>query len=131
MQQLVFHPAWDKTIAEQDRKEIVETFKDIQLENEPPIQMTVLKEAFNYKGELLVTGIIHNLTESDYSPDGDDVIYQKNEEKIAEKTFSIADLVIKGKTSTPWTFIFPEDAIMQRPLSNQPGQIMIQAKSSR
>mgnify|MGYP001286509127 CR=1 FL=1 len=63
MQQLVFHPAWDKALAEKDRKHIIQTFETTRPLDENSIQISVLRHAFNYKEELLVTGIIHNLTE--------------------------------------------------------------------
>lgn len=128
MQQLILHPAWDKTISERDREKFNHTFSNIQFPEEKSVQMTVMTHALNYKGDLLVTGIIHNLTETVYSPKNEEVFYQQEEKILARHTFSIPDLVIKAKTSTPWTFIFPQETIVARP-SAQIGKIVIHSNT--
>lgn len=107
MQKLVFHPAWDKTIAAKDRKNIEQALSETNLSKDQEIQFTTLQQAINHKGELLVISLIHNIGDSDYRIHNETFHYINNDKIIAEQTFSIADLAVKGKTSMPWTFIFP------------------------
>ena len=128
MHQLIFHPAWDKAIADQDRKHILQIYRNIRLTEKDPIQITVLRHAFNYKEELLVTGIVHNLTEEMYTPHHETIIYRQDGQDRAKSLFTIPDLIVNGKTSTPWTFIFPKEATIRPPLSSDPGYLWIETK---
>ena len=103
MQTLYFEPAWDKTIAPADREIITEHFKSRHLEND--IQLSFLWKAINHKGERLVTVLIHNSKDTPLPFKDTAITYYKEDKQIATGIFNIP-LVIPGKTSMPWTFIF-------------------------
>lgn len=54
MQKLKFQSAWDKTIAEEDRKKIKTAFENVSLDSGRNIQFSTLWQAKNHRGELLV-----------------------------------------------------------------------------
>jgi len=113
MQKLIFHPKWDKTVADKDREKIKQGFQDAHFSETQDIQFTTLWRAINHKEELLVTVLVHNLGDREFSPINEKFSYMKNNQLIAERNFSIPELVVMGKTSMPWTFIFPEKSFEQ------------------
>lgn len=106
MQTLQYESAWNKTISQQDRSLVEETFKKVALTADP-IQFTPLRIDWNYKRELLVIVIVHNTTESDYTFNQEKLSLKLHDVTLAEHTFTTPNLLVKAKTSMPWTFIFP------------------------
>lgn len=109
-QTLIFENAWDRTIAEADREKIKDVFEQSRKHlNKTPIQFTALNNAINHKGELLVTVLIHNVSDKDFSFHEDSLqyIHSNTGKVIAEHSYTIPRLKIKKYTSMPWTFIFP------------------------
>ncbi|WP_164669327.1 SLAP domain-containing protein [Virgibacillus doumboii] len=107
MQQLKFHPKWDKTIAEEDRNHITQSFQQADLSSDKTIQFTSLWHVKNHRGDLLVTTIVHNTSESSAKLDNQILTCHVNGKEVAEHTFS-PPFTFETKTSMPWTFIFPE-----------------------
>ena len=108
MQKLQFEPAWDRTIADKDRKWIEHMFKEHLINKENGGHFTFLREAINHKGELLVTVLIHNFDESPLSLKSTIISYEDEKQEIIG-TFDVP-YEIPGKTSIPWTFIFPSSS---------------------
>ena len=106
-QKLKFESAWDRTIAEQDREKIKDAFEKVQLKQDESIQSTPLWQAKNYRGELLVAVLIHNVGQKDFSFQNQRTTYLINGKTFAEHVFS-TPITIKKQTSMPWTFIFPK-----------------------
>ncbi|MFD1851468.1 SLAP domain-containing protein [Oceanobacillus bengalensis] len=106
-QTLVFESAWDRTIAKIDRERIQNIFQDTSRSLHLSIQFTTLTIARNYKGELLVTVLIHNPTNDDLAFYEKEIYFTANGKTIAKHTFTHPSLLVKQKTSMPWTFIFP------------------------
>ncbi|WP_339215791.1 SLAP domain-containing protein [Ornithinibacillus sp. FSL M8-0202] len=106
MQTLQYESAWNKTISQQDRTLVEETFKKAALTADP-IQFTPLRIDWNYKRELLVIVIVHNTTESDYTFNQEKLSLKLQDRTLGEHTFTTPNLLVKAKTSMPWTFIFP------------------------
>lgn len=106
MQKLQYESAWDKTISPKDRTLVEEKFKQTTLNGEP-IQFTPLRFDWNYKKELLVLVIVHNTTNEDFTFNQTKLLLKNKEETLAEHVFTTPSLLIKAKTSMPWTFIFP------------------------
>src|SRR5699024_12878279 len=69
------------------------------------VEVTVLKEATNHNGHVLVTMLIHNRSEDDLAIDNAVIEYRRKGQQIATDTFKLP-FVIPPKTSMPWTFIY-------------------------
>ncbi|WP_175631863.1 SLAP domain-containing protein [Virgibacillus siamensis] len=107
MQTLQFHPAWDSTLSEKDRHTIKQSFELATLKPDKIIQFTPLWQAKNHRGNLLVTVLIHNIGEAEVTWNKEKIVLYTNSSKMAEHRFSLP-FTCKSKTSTPWTFIFPQ-----------------------
>jgi len=129
-QTLQFEAAWDKTIANKDREKIKQEFIRVKenLSKEEKIQFTTLGHAINHKGELLVTVLVHNTSNSDFTFHHDTIQYHANGELIAGHIFTIPRLVIEKETSIPWTFIFPKQQILKKEIPSN-GVILINKTS--
>lgn len=110
MQQLYFHPAWEKTISDTDRELIEKLFEQTYMQADDLIMSPVVRAAVNYKNELLVTVLIHNFTHHSARFIRRSVfVHCKHFDN--EQQFTIPDLVIAPFTSMPWTFIFEANSI--------------------
>lgn len=109
MQKLIFESAWDKTISNKDRKEIEAIFLETSQSDNQGVQLTPLWQAFNHKGELLVTVLIHNFTMHAFSFQNTKLTYIEANEVLIEHSFTIPSFSIQAKSSMPWTFIFPNE----------------------
>lgn len=116
MQQLVFEAAWEKTIARKDRQTIIRNFEQV-LATLPStgVHFTLLKKAVNHRDDLLITVLIHNCNEKPLDFDRDVLQYRLDEQILARHTFHLP-LKIAGKTSMPWTFIFPAGSYTEQAL---------------
>ena len=112
MQQLSFHPAWDKTISEKDRLLVEELFEQTYNQADDLIMSPVLRAAINHKKELLVTVLVHNFTHHSALFRNRSIFIQCDNFE-SEQVFSIPDFVIPPVTSMPWTFIFPANPIYE------------------
>ncbi|MFB1050118.1 SLAP domain-containing protein [Paraliobacillus sp. JSM ZJ581] len=115
MQQLNFENAWNRTISNQDKQLIHHTFTHTCEENVAPIHFITLREAINHKGEYLIMTLIHNFSTMPFMFSDTTVYYLEKEQVIAKQRFSFPQLVIKEKTSMPWTFIFQENNFIHTP----------------
>lgn len=111
MQQLQFESAWDKTIADQDRKRIERIFAETNFHQDQDITLAPATVAKNHKGQLLVTVLIHNFTNESYAFHGKTLQYKEKNQIKGEHTFDSPTLTIAEQTSMPWTFIFPADSL--------------------
>lgn len=110
MQQLQFESAWDKQIAPQDRENIEKIFNETKHLNSSSVIFSPIREAINHKEALLVSVLVHNFTEHPLTFQNAPIQYSVNDNVIAEKEFTLPDLVIPSQVSMPWTFIFPKDS---------------------
>ncbi|WP_312095914.1 SLAP domain-containing protein [Niallia sp.] len=110
MQQLQFESSWDKQIAPQDRENIEKIFKETKDLNSSSVVFSPIREAINHRDALLVSVLVHNFTEHPLTLIDAKLHYSVNNEVIAEKDFTLPDLVIPSQVSMPWTFIFPKDS---------------------
>ncbi|MFZ3578775.1 SLAP domain-containing protein [Virgibacillus sp. DJP39] len=106
MQKLIFESKWDKTIADQDRDNIKQVFKESVLAPNVDIQFTSLWQAKNHRGDLLVAVLIHNSSAQNFSFDNQMLTYTVEDSIFSEHTFSLP-VTVEKQTSMPWTFIFP------------------------
>lgn len=107
MQKLQFELSWDKTLSIKDRERIKQAFLETSFSNHQDFQLTPLWEAFNHKGELLVTVLIHNFGKENLSFNNKKLCYFENNEIVAHNTFTLSKPIVEQETSMPWTFIFP------------------------
>lgn len=114
MQQLMFESAWNRTVSTKDREKIMQAFKNIELNEKEEIQLTPLWHAFNYQNDLLITAIVHNTSNKDFSFQNQKVQYIVHNDTIATHSFTLPTIFINAKTSMPWTFIFPKGRYLEK-----------------
>ncbi|WP_391119428.1 SLAP domain-containing protein [Psychrobacillus sp. L3] len=111
MQKLAFEKSWDKALSGKDRKEIEKIFLETSRMNLPNVLLSPIRQAFNHKGELLITVLVHNFTQKAFNFHKTRLIYRENDVTIAENIFTLQALIIQPNTSMPWTFIFTKDSL--------------------
>ncbi|WP_112180201.1 MULTISPECIES: SLAP domain-containing protein [Paraliobacillus] len=111
MQQLQFESAWDKTIADQDRKRIERIFSETKHHQDNAITLAPVTVAKNHKGELLVTVLIHNFTKESFHFHGKTLQYTEKKQIKGKHTFNSPTSTVAEQTSMPWTFIFPTNSL--------------------
>ena len=114
MQKLQFETSWEKAIASKDRELITNIFQNSNMVNGHSIRLEPIWEAMNYKGEVLITVLVHNFTDAELTIQNQKFTYRENETIIAEHIFTIPQLIVKPKTSMPWTFIFPIESLKMK-----------------
>jgi SLAP domain-containing protein len=116
---LVFDPAWEKAIAPQDR----EAIKILHHQNPVvygEVRWTPIRVAMNHQNSLLAMVLIQNGLTKDFTAEGINLTYiEKDRGVIAKSAFNLPNVRIRTGFSMPWTFVFPEHAIVKRPLLNQ------------
>ncbi|AIF43981.1 SLAP domain-containing protein [Virgibacillus sp. SK37] len=112
MQTLVLEPAWDKTIAPQDREHIEVLFHETKRVFNEGVHFIPIRQAVNHRGDLLISVLIHNFSQEDYLFDQKTLQYMWNEKIVASHTFTLPFHIIKQHTSMPWTFIFPKETVV-------------------
>lgn len=110
MQQLYFHPTWDKTISAQDRALIEQLFTETYTDVDDFIMSPIFRVAINHKEELLVTALVHNFTHHSAKFQNRSVFIHCDGFD-EEQAFTIPDFVIPPFTSMPWTFIFKSNPV--------------------
>ncbi|WP_257347539.1 SLAP domain-containing protein [Pseudalkalibacillus decolorationis] len=113
---LMFESSWEKAISPVDRKTITEIYL-----NQPPVGNTItyttIRAALNHYGALLAMVLIQNGTKDSFSIRNLDLQYEEEGRGvIAQHCFNLPKIIIEKHTSMPWTFVFPQDTIAQRPL---------------
>lgn len=107
MQKLYFEPAWDKTIAPNDREKIINHFQQQTKQLQDGVHLSFLWSARNHKSEQLITVLIHNFKETKLRLHNTVIAYYEQDKQLANATFSLP-CEIASNTSMPWTFIFSE-----------------------
>ncbi|MEK3907330.1 SLAP domain-containing protein [Oceanobacillus sp. FSL W7-1309] len=115
MQRLQYEASWDKALPAKDREIIEDVFQETKLSGNQAVAFTPLWQAMNYKGELLVTVIVHNFTDNPFSFQMEPIRYVENSELVAANEFTIPALTIEAETSMPWAFIFPVESLKTQP----------------
>ena len=118
MQQLSFHPTWEKTISEKDRLLVEKLFEQTYDKVDDLIMSPVLRAAINYKKELLVTVLVHNYTHHSVTFHNRSIFIHCNNFD-EEQVFTIPDFVLAPFTSMPWTFIFKANPFYEQLDLNQ------------
>ena len=114
MQKLKFESSWGKAIAVKDKELIAEIFQNSNTEDGQSIRLLKRWQAMNYKGEVLITVLIHNFMDTELTFQNQKFTYIEKEAIIAEHIFTVPQLIIKRKTSMPWTFIFPIESLVMK-----------------
>ena len=112
MQKLQFESAWDRTIADKDRRWIEHMFNEHPINKENGVHFTFLREAINHKGELLVTVLIHNCDEYQLTFKNTTISYVNDVKREVIGTFDVP-YEIPRKTTIPWTFIFSTSSLSE------------------
>lgn len=111
MQRLQYESSWEKALADKDREHIEQIFQETSRSNNEKLRFTPLWKAINYKGELLITCLVHNFCKNSLSFHNQKLCYSENNKIVAEHTFTLPNFSVKHETSMPWTFIFPVESI--------------------
>lgn len=109
MQQLYFHPTWERAISDKDRAIIEQLFDETYEQVDDLIMSPTVRAAINHKGELLVTALVHNFTHHSARFHERSIFVQAGD-YAEEHVMTIPELVVAPFTSMPWTFIFPPPA---------------------
>ena len=116
MQQLVFHPAWEKQLSTQDRALIEDVFERTYTEQYDVLTTPFIRAAFNHKQQLLVMVLIHNFTHRAIGIH-EKFVQLSQGEHFFEQQFTVPTR-IAAFSSMPWTFIFePNEAFVQLDLA--------------
>lgn len=124
MQKLEFESSWDKTLSHKDRKIIEDTFLETSTYSNRSIQFAPLWQAYNHRGELLITVLVHNFTQDAFSFNCTRLRYISNNKIFAECSFTLP-LAIHSESSMPWTFIFPIESIQNKPTVEKGNLIIV------
>ncbi|TLS36598.1 SLAP domain-containing protein [Pseudalkalibacillus caeni] len=111
---LVFEPAWERTLSDRDRKLIQKLHRTTTLRHDQ-VSFHNLRAAVNYKGDLLATVLVQNTTGKEVSFPDTKLVYTESGVSVAEWKFSISSLTIPAYSSMPWTFIFPSGSLVHPP----------------
>lgn len=104
MQTLQFEQTWERSISAQDRLIIAQAFEQ-RIIQEGTVHADIIRTAYNHRGELLVTVLIHN--ETDYEMRcADRAVTVQTKESTSTQRFTEPKLVVPNHSSMPWTFIF-------------------------
>lgn len=120
MQELHFEDAWNRTISDKDKQLIHATFNQTYESSIDQIHFSVFRSAINHKGEYLIMALIHNFSDVTFTFSNTTVYYVEKEQVIAKQCFSFPQLMIKEKTSMPWTFIFQKESFDYDPSFEDP-----------
>ena len=110
MQQLYLHPTWEKAVSQKDLALIEHVFDTTYTQVDDVIMSPIVRAAFNYKGELLITALVHNFTHHSVRFANRSVFIRCGD-YMEEQVFTIPTLSIPPFTSMPWTFIFKPDPL--------------------
>ena len=110
MQQLYLHPKWEKAVNDKDLALIEQVFEDTYDQVDDLIMSPIVRIAFNYKEEMLITALVHNFTHHSTRIINRSV-FIRCDDYMEEQTFTIPELTIPPFTSMPWTFIFKPDSV--------------------
>lgn len=125
MQRLVFETAWDKQIAPKDRKDITIRFNETKDFSDKGLHTITLKQALNHEEALLVTVLLHNFTQDVITLEDIYATYYEASTVVAKHQVSFPHVILEGKSSMPWTFIFPKSSWQKNPIF-QDGKLVIQ-----
>lgn len=128
MQKLQFESSWEHAIALKDRELITNIFQNSNTEDGQSIRLEPIWEAMNYKGEVLITVLIHNFSNTGLTFQNQKFTYIEKETIIAEHIFTVPQLIIKPKTSMPWTFIFPTESLEMKEIRGN-GKLKMETNS--
>ncbi|KGR84549.1 SLAP domain-containing protein [Lysinibacillus odysseyi] len=108
MQQLQFEASWQKSLSAKDRDLIETIFNETRYSGDFPVVFSSIREAINYKKDLLITVLVHNFSSSPLTFENIRLVYLNGQDVLADYTFTLPALIIPPYTSMPWTLIFPE-----------------------
>lgn len=111
MQKLEFESSWAKALSSKDREEIEKIFLETKKAGNHDLLISPIRQAINYKGELLITVLVHNFTQQSITFNQKKLVYIENNKIIAQSTFTHPTLSIHPSISMPWTFIFSVDSL--------------------
>lgn len=107
MQKLYFETAWERTIAQNDRKKIIKIFEKVQPTLSSGVHFTFLWAAKNHENETLITTLIHNVRPHALQLTNTIVACKVNTEVQYKDKFDVKE-PIPANSSMPWTFIFSQ-----------------------
>ena len=88
-------------------KKITNHFHQQTKQLQDGVHLSFLWNARNYKGEQLITVLIHNFEDINLRLHHTVISYYEQGKQLTNATFSLP-IEIAGNTSMPWTFIFSE-----------------------
>src|SRR5699024_148059 len=107
MQKLYFETAWERTIAQNDRKKIIKIFEKVQPTLSSGVHITFLWTAKTHETETLITTLIHNVRPHVLQITNTIINYKVNTEVQYKDKFDVKE-PIPVNSSMPCTFIFSQ-----------------------
>ncbi|GIO22908.1 SLAP domain-containing protein [Oceanobacillus sp. J11TS1] len=113
---LVYEPTWDKALPDIDRRKIEQKFQSLVRlgETDKQLSFTPLWQAINHRSDLLVTVLINNYSEKEFSFKNITLQYVEDDDVKATNTFTLKRVIVPPDSSMPWTFIFPETTFTEK-----------------
>jgi SLAP domain-containing protein len=111
---LILQKTWERAVSAQDREIFQKIFQSSPFPQDNELIFLPIRAGINYEKHIFATVLIQNGGKHDLIFDNFPLFFYDNTSKIAEHKFTIKELVVKANTSTPWTFIFPKETMMQQ-----------------
>ena len=109
MQSFQLQEAWQRQISPDDKEQLIDLFNKTRNQMGETITCIPYRLAFNHRQDLLCTVLIHNTKDESIDLRNVIVTIKKEHKEVATNTFHDLPLQLPGKTSMPWTYIFPLD----------------------
>jgi accessory Sec system S-layer assembly protein len=115
--QLDLEESWRQTLADQDQKQLKQLVESLEAPKPGEVNFMGLKAKQTEDGQLHVTLLIRNGSDKNLTIEHLPLeVVDGQGEVVAQGGFSLNSLEVKGHTSKPWTFIFPEQFIEKKPI---------------
>jgi SLAP domain-containing protein len=109
--QLILHPKWKEAISQPDLELFERLVTKADGLEECNVSFISAKVARNYRDDLLATVLIVNSTDGKFLAEQIELNYFEKNQPLASNTFDIPSLIVEPNSITPWTFIFPANAV--------------------
>jgi accessory Sec system S-layer assembly protein len=115
--QLDLEESWRQTLADQDQKQLKQLVESLEAPKPGEVNFMGLQAKLADDGKLHVTLLIRNGSDKNLTIENLPLeVVDGQGEVVAQGGFSLNSLEVKGNTSKPWTFIFPEQLIEKTPI---------------
>lgn len=113
--QLDLEESWRQTLADQDQEQLKKLVDGLEAPKPGEVNFMGLQAKPSEDGQLHITLLIRNGSDKNLTIEHLPLeVIDGQGEVVAQGGFSLNALEVKGNTSKPWTFIFPEHLIQKK-----------------